>query len=88
MKQLVLIAPLALVACGQQPEPITTLPPAELRSCIEMPDAPSLPAKDGTEATQLIRDQMTLDYILGLRTAYADCAAKVAGFDAWAREVE
>ena len=87
MKYLVILAPIALAACGQ-PEPIITLPPAELRSCIEMPGAPSLPAKDGTEATQLIRDQMTIDFILNLRTAYADCASKVMGLDAWSREVE
>jgi hypothetical protein len=29
---------------------------------------------------------MTLDYILSLRSAWADCAAKVAGLDAWIKD--
>jgi hypothetical protein len=33
------------------------------------------------------RDDMTLDYILGLRSAWGDCRAKVDGLRAWREAV-
>ena len=73
---------IALTACGQK-EPVLILPPADLATCAAMPDAPDIPERDGANETQLERDRMTLAYILDLRSAYGDCAAKVMGLAAW-----
>lgn len=80
-----LSATFALAACGQ-PRPVIVAPPAELATCALMPPAPDLPPQ--SLETQRERDVMTLDYILALRTAYADCASKVAGLAAWRAGVE
>ena len=81
----ILSSPL-LTACGPKPVRIVT-PPAELLSCQDEPTAPSLPERDGTDATQLARDVATLLYILGLRSAWGSCRAAVDGVRAWADEV-
>ncbi len=60
---------------------MVTLPPANLLTCSAEPAAPELPGP-GVE-----RDRMVLDYVLAIRTAWADCAAKVAGVDAWAKSL-
>jgi hypothetical protein len=73
---------LALTACANSPRLV--LPPADLATCAGEPVAPALPDRDGTN--ERARDMMTLDYILSLRSAWADCAAKVAGLDAWIKE--
>ena len=78
---------LALAACGQ-PRPVIVAPPAELTTCAAEPQAPDLPALDGTSAVQRARDEMVLAYILALRSAWGDCAAKIAGVKAWAEGVE
>lgn len=75
----------ALAACGQ-PRPVIIAPPAELATCALMPDAPDLPVQ--SPETQRERDLATLAYILALRTAYADCASRVAGLAKWRDGVE
>lgn len=65
-------------ACGPK-EPVLVLPPATLASCADEPEAPILPPL--TE--QAMRDSLTLEYILALRSAYGDCRAKVDGLRAW-----
>lgn len=78
--------PLALLigfsACTPE-RPVTVLPPVSLTSCADMPDAPDLPARDGTTAIEQARDQLMLAYVLALRSAYGDCRAKVDGLDEW-----
>lgn len=76
---------LALTACT--PRPAVVLPPADLATCADEPQAPSLPERDGTDETQLRRDTMTLDYILALVGAGADCRAKVQGLKMWSDEM-
>jgi len=71
-----------LTACGAE-RPRLTLPPADLAACAGEPQAPDLPARDGSEAVQRSRDVLTLDYILSLRSAWGDCRAKVDGLKAW-----
>lgn len=85
MKTIALLPLIALAAC-QQPRPVVVLPPAELATCAAMPDAPSLPVQ--SPETQRERDELVLAYILELRTAWADCAAKVAGLAAWRESVQ
>lgn len=63
-------------------------PPAELLTCADEPAAPQLPARDGTDATQLARDVAMLNGYLALRTAYGSCRAAVEGVAAWTKEVE
>jgi hypothetical protein len=55
-----------------------------LLECADAPLAPALPPKDGTEATQLIRDNLTLAFALAMRAAWGDCKADVVGTKAWA----
>lgn len=73
---------MACGACGKERVRLV-LPPADLATCAAEPLAPDLPARDGSEAEQLERDRTTLGFILDLRSAYGDCAAKVAGLKAW-----
>jgi hypothetical protein len=87
MKRLACLPLLALAACGQ-PEPILILPPAELATCADEPEPPVLPARDGTDATQLERDKRMLDGYLTLRSAYGDCKAKVEGLARWREEAQ
>lgn len=84
MKPIALLPLIALAAC-QQPRPVVIMPPAELAACASMPTAPDLPPQ--SPETQRERDTLVLSYILGLRTAWADCAAKVAGLAAWRKSV-
>ena len=86
MKPIIYLALFALAGCGA-PNVRIALPPAELLSCQDEPSAPSLPERDGTDATQLARDVATLSYILGLRSAWGDCASRLAGIRAWSEEV-
>lgn len=71
-----------LTACGTE-RPVTVLPPVELTICDDMPQAPDLPERDGTNAIEIARDRMTLAYILALRSAYASCRGKVDGLAVW-----
>lgn len=66
-----------LTACGEKP--VLVLPPANLATCADEPLAPILPGRD----QQDVRDSLTLEYILALRSAWGDCAAKVDGLRAW-----
>jgi hypothetical protein len=67
-----------LTACG--PERIEIVkPPVHLTECADEPQAPSLPGRE----QQVERDRLTLDYILGLRSAWGDCRSKVEGLKAW-----
>lgn len=80
-----------LTACGDKVR--VALPPVELAACADDPVAPDLPVVDWSSVdtarpVQLTRDQMTLDYILGLRAAGGDCRADVAGLRAWRETVE
>lgn len=68
---------LLLSACGPQ-RPVLVLPPADLATCADEPLAPSIVGLE-----QSARDALTLDYILGLRSAWGDCRAKVDGLKAW-----
>ena len=72
---------LTLTACGPKEVPVFTLPPAELAVCADEPNAPDLPPLSAEN--QRIRDEMVLEYILDLRSAYGDCAAKVMGLKVW-----
>jgi hypothetical protein len=63
-------------------------PPVELMTCADEPAAPQLPARDGTDATQLARDVAMLNGYLALRTAYGSCRAAVEGVAAWSRQVK
>ena len=56
---------------------------ADLTNCADEPPAPALPGQD----QQAERDRLTLDYILGLRSAWGDCRAKVDGVKAWNERV-
>lgn len=72
-----------LTAC--EPKRIEIVkPPVALTTCADEPQAPNLPARD----QQAERDRLTLDYILGLRSAYGDCKSKVAGIKAWSDGLE
>lgn len=62
------------------------LPPVELSQCGEEPPTPSLPERDGTDAVQRIRDEMTLAYIFALHEAYSSCKARVMGLAEWRRK--
>ena len=79
-----ILAATLLFTAACQPHIRIATPPPELLSCTPLPDAPVLPGKDMQDA----RDLLTLDYILGIRSAYADCAGKLAGVARWADRVE
>lgn len=81
MKRIALLAPLALAAC-QQPRPVLILPPADLATCAAEPVAPAIPGKD----QQAERDRLVFEYLLALRSAGADCRAKVNGLATWMKE--
>lgn len=77
---------LALTACG----PTVRLAPlpADLTHCAAEPEAPELAAVDWSSVDtarvmQVTRDRQTLEFVLALRAAGADCRAKVAGAKAW-----
>lgn len=72
-----------LGACGPQRIEIVK-PPVALTECADEPQAPDLPARE----EQAERDRLTLDYILGLRSAFGDCKAKVAGVKAWSEGLD
>lgn len=72
------LSPLMLAACGQE-RPVIVLPPAELTTCADEPDAPNLPGQD----QQAERDMLMLDYVLNLRSAYGDCRSRVDGLAVW-----
>ncbi len=76
---------LILTAC--QHGPAIVLPPVELTECGEEPQTPDLPAKDGSDATQMIRDTATMAYIFALHEAYSSCKARVMGLKAWLEKV-
>ncbi len=86
MKALSVLALSALAACSPS---VRSIPiPAELATCADEPNAPDIPAKDGTEATQMVRDTMTLGYILALREAWGSCRAAVDGVAAYREGVD
>ena len=68
---------LLLTACGEKP--VLVLPPANLASCADEPLAPELPSRE----YQNERDNLTLEYILALRSAWGDCKSKTEGLRAW-----
>jgi hypothetical protein len=76
--------PFALLLTGCANSPRLVLPPPELATCAGEPQAPALPERDGTNA----RDLLMLDYVLAWRSAWADCAGKVAGLNAWIKEAK
>lgn len=80
---MILLLP-ALASCGDRVHVRSTKPPTELLTCSPEPMAPVLPPKDGTEATQLVRDNLTLAYVLAMRAAWGDCSSKLAGVRVWA----
>lgn len=82
MNRLMLLAPIALAACTNE-RPVTVLPPIELTTCADMPEAPSLPDRDGTTAIERARDEAVLGYILALRSAYGSCRGAVDGLATW-----
>jgi hypothetical protein len=59
-------------------------PPIALTTCADEPQAPDLPTRE----QQAERDRLTLDYILGLRSAWGDCKSKVAGIKAWSEGLD
>lgn len=81
-----ILCALLLSACD--PHVRIATPPPEYLTCADEPVAPMLPERDGTVTTEVARDVATLGYVLGLRSAWGDCAAKVAGVRAWAERVE
>lgn len=91
MKRLLILAPIALTACGQTEVPVLILPPAELAQCADDPVAPDLPPVDWSSVetarpVQRARDASVLEYILQLRTSGGDCRAKVKGLATWRDE--
>lgn len=86
MKRLAILSLLLLGACTHE-RPRIALPPADLATCADWPKAPDLPDRDGTAATQLERDNLTLEYILAGRSAWGDCKAKTDGLAAWMANV-
>jgi hypothetical protein len=67
-----------LTAC--EPKRIEIVkPPVHLTECADEPVAPALPGRE----QQAERDRLTLEYILGLRSAWGDCRSKVDGLRAW-----
>jgi len=85
IRRLVLISlsSVTLASCGQE-RPAIAKPPVALLSCADEPVAPDLPPR----SMQDQRDMMTLEYILGLRSAWGSCKASVNGIAAWANELE
>ncbi len=82
MQRVILATLCATLSASCAPgRPVVTLPPANLLTCSAEPVAPELPGP-GIE-----RDQLVLGYVLGLRSAWADCASKLAGVDAWAKSL-
>lgn len=76
----------------ETPAPRIAPLPAELTACAEEPEPPALPMRDGASGLQLDliqqeRDRLTFEYIIGLRSAWGDCKAKVNGAAAWNRRV-
>ena len=82
-KSFICISLAALTGCGQE-RPAIAKPPLALLSCADEPVAPDLPPR----GMQDQRDVMTLEYILGLRSAWGSCKAAVAGVKAWVDEME
>lgn len=78
---------MACAACGTE-RPRIALPPAELATCADEPQAPDLPRPDGSAEVQRVRDLLTLTYALALRGAWGDCRAKVDGLRAWREAAE
>ncbi|MBF5091908.1 hypothetical protein F1640_18305 [Novosphingobium sp. NBM11] len=77
---------LALTACGTTTR-LAPLP-TDLTSCDAEPVAPEIPAIDwssieAARASVGLRDRLTLDFILALRSAGGSCRSKVAGSAAW-----
>jgi hypothetical protein len=93
-RRLFIIAPLVLLsltACEERPR--LALPPANLATCADEPEAPALPAQDWTaieaaRPVQLLRDTLMLDYVLALRGAWGGCRSKVDGLKAWRETVD
>lgn len=75
---------LGLVGCGQD-RPRIALPPIELTTCADEPEAPELPVQSAE--TQRMRDELMLDFVLALRSAWGDCRAQVDGLKAWRETV-
>ena len=83
---------LACAACGGNARPEIVKPPMALTACADEPLAPDLPPADwssvgAARTVQAQRDETTLAYILALRSAWGDCAAKVAGVKAWSERL-
>jgi hypothetical protein len=78
--RLLVTIPLAMlcVACGKD-KPVLILPPIELTTCAAEPLAPDLPGRE----FQTERDELTFEYVLAIRAAWGDCAAKVDGLRTW-----
>lgn len=73
----VILSSPVLTACDKAVAVKATKPPPELLTCQAEPATPDLP-DPGIE-----RDRLVLGYVLALRAAYGDCAAKVSGVRAW-----
>ena len=72
--------PLVMLCGACEPKRMELIkPPAALLTCASEPLAPDLPTKE----QQAERDRLTLEYLLGLRSAWGDCSNKVAGIKAW-----
>ena len=76
-----ILLPLALAGCDKSVRG-TPVPP-ELTTCADEPVAPDLPGRE----QQAVRDTLTLDYILSLRSAWGDCRSKVDGTRAWSKRI-
>ena len=74
---MILLSPL-WTACAP-PRVEIVKPPLTLTTCADEPIPPELPGRDQLDA----RDRLVLEYILSLRSAGADCRAKVIGVKAW-----
>jgi hypothetical protein len=92
--KIILFLPLLVVLAACEPKRIELVkPPVALTACADEPVAPDLPAVDWTSVEtarpiQANRDDLTLDYILALRSAGGDCSADVAGIKAWSDGLE
>lgn len=77
--------PCAMLCVACEPKRVEIVrPPAHLTRCADEPLAPDLPGRD----QQSERDRLMLDYVLGLRSAWGDCRAKVDGLRAWSETLK
>lgn len=87
MRLILCLALIALSACTTDRVQLVP-PPVALTTCADEPASPSLPpvpwaSVEQARPVQAERDRLIFDYILRWRSAWGDCAGKVAGIREW-----